>query len=99
MKIIKMHFYHPLYTVHKYIFFIKLIMSTIAQLITAHNTMLASVGNAVQNCNQHFIEAVAALEDVEGQTQEPMLTPPCQPIFDLNDKNIWMDQNVKEDFQ
>ena len=74
-------------------------MSTIAQLIATHNTMLASVRNAVQNCNQHFIEAVAVLEAAEGQTQEPMLTPPCQLIFDLDDENIWTDQNVREDFQ
>ena len=74
-------------------------MSAIAQLIATHNTMLTSVGNAAQNCNQHFIEAVAALEAVEGQTQEPMLTPPHQPIFDLDDENIWTAQNVREDFQ
>ena len=94
------HFYHPLYTVHKYIFFTKLsTMSAIAQLIAAHNALLASVGNAAQNRNQCFIEAVAALEAAEGQTQEPMLAPPRQPIFDLDDKNIWTDQNVREDFR
>ena len=103
MKIIKMHFYHhfyhPLYTVHKYIFFTKFInMSAIAWLIATHNAMLASVRNVAQNCNQHFIEAVTALEAVEGQTQESMLTPPCQLIFDLDDKNIWTDQNIREDF-
>ena len=74
MKIIKMHFYHhfyhPLYTVRKYIFFTKLsTMSTIAWLVATHNTLLASVRKAVQNCNQCFIEAVAALEATEGQTQ------------------------------
>ena len=74
-------------------------MSTIAQLVTTHNAMLASVRNAVQNPNQHFIEAVAVLEAVEGQTQEPMLAPPHQLIFDLDDENIWMDQNVREYFQ
>ena len=104
MKIIKMHFYHhfyhPLYTVRKYIFFTKLsTMSTIAWLVAAHNALLTSVGNAAQNCNQHFIEAVAVLEAAEGQTQEPMLAPPRQPIFDLDDENIWTDQNVREDFQ
>ena len=94
------HFYHPLYTVRKYIFFTKLsTMSTIARLVTAHNALLASVRNAAQNRNQHFIEAVAALEAMEGQTQEPMLTPPRQLIFNLDDENIWMDQNVREDFQ
>ena len=61
--------------------------------------MLALIRNTAQKCTQHFIEAVAALEAVEGQTQEPMLTPPYQPIFDLDDENIWMDQNVREDFQ
>ena len=104
MKIIKMHFYHhfyhPLYTVCKYIFFTKLsTMSAIAWLVATHNAMLASVGNAVQNHNQHFIEAVTVLEAMEGQTQEPMLTPPRQLIFNLDDENIWMDQNVREDFQ
>ena len=74
-------------------------MSTIARLVATHNALLTSVRNAVQNHNQHFIEAVAALEAVEGQTQEPMLTPPCQPIFDLDDENIWTDQNIREDFQ
>ena len=103
MKIIKTHFYHhfyhPLYTVHRYIFFTKFInMSAIAQLIATHNAMLASVGNAVQNHNQHFIEAVTVLEVTEGQTQEPMLAPPHQLIFDLNDENIWTDQNIREDF-
>ena len=103
MKIIKMHFYHhfyhPLYTVCKYIFFTKFInMSAIAWLVAAHNAMLASVRNAVQNRNQHFIEAVAVLEAMEGQTQEPILAPPHQPIFNLDDENIWTDQNVREDF-
>ena len=74
-------------------------MSAIAWLVTAHNTMLASVGNAVQNRNQHFIEAVTALEVTECQTQEPMLAPPRQLIFDLDDENIWTDQNVREDFR
>ena len=73
-------------------------MSAIARLIAAHNTLLASVRNAAQNRNQHFIEAVVVLEAAEGQTQEPMLAPPCQPIFDLDDENIWTDQNIKEDF-
>ena len=73
-------------------------MSAIAWLVTTHNAMLTWVGNAGQNCNQHFIEAVAALEAMEGQTQEPMLAPPWQPIFDLDDENIWTDQNVREDF-
>ena len=52
-------------------------MSTIAQLIAAHNAMLILIKNAAQNCNQHFIEAVAMLEATEGQIQETMLTPPC----------------------
>ena len=73
-------------------------MSTIVRLVATHNAMLASVGNAVQNHNQCFIEAVAALEATEGQTQEPMLAPPHQLIFDLNDENIWTDQNIREDF-
>ena len=66
-------------------------MSAISWLVATHNAMLASVGNAVQNHNQHFIEAVTVLEAMEGQTQEPMLTPPRQPIFDLDDENIWTD--------
>ena len=74
-------------------------MSAIARLVAAHNALLTSVGNAAQNRNQRFIEAVAALEAAEGQTQEPMLAPPRQPIFDLDDENIWTDQNVREDFR
>ena len=40
-------------------------MSVIAQLVATHNAMLASVGNAVQNHNQHFIEAVTVLEAMD----------------------------------
>ena len=74
-------------------------MSAIAKLVTMHNAMLTLIRNAMPNCNQHFIEAVAVMDAMEGQTQEPMLSPPCQWIFDVDDTNVRTDQNDREDFQ
>ena len=64
-------------------------MFMLVQLITTHNAMLTLIRNVVQIHHQHFIEVVTVLEVMEGQTQEPMLAPPCQLIFNLDDANGW----------